>query len=170
MDKKTVGTAISTFLVALLAMAAVTFAWFTITYEVGTDPFVTQVGTLDATYEFSQIIEGEFKAEHQDGMFDNREVIPGSGFVFALIVRDEGDINGTISVDLTGVKSFNVLGVNDKGNYDASDVYTDPRQKIQYSFSYNVLNAYWIPNNGSFPYKDELDQNNPLPSDEDVDT
>jgi len=167
MDKKTVTSAIGTFLAALLAMAAVTFAWFAISHDASTEGFVNQVGTLETSYEFAQIKEGEFTPEHQDGKFDNKEVIPGSSFIFTLIVKDEGDIDGTVSVDLTGVKSFIVSSVDADGDYNVSEEYDDLRKKIQYSFSYSVMNVYWVPND-TISLNGNVDQKNPLPTQEEL--
>lgn len=163
MEKKTLFNTFLTFAIAMLTMISVTFAWFTIAYDAGGE-IVGTVGTLETAYDFAQIKSDGFEFEHQDGMFNDSEVIPGSSFVFTLVVSSEGNEKGLITVDLTGVNSYIV-----DNNNDLIEEFTDNRNKIQFAFTYSVIDVYWVPRESNISkLPQNVDQNNPLPSPEKI--
>ena len=163
MEKKTLFNTFLTFAIAMLTMISVTFAWFSIAYDAGGE-IVGTVGTLETAYDFAQIKSDGFEFEHQDGMFNDSEVIPGSSFVFTLVVSSEGNEKGLITVDLTGVNSYIV-----DNNNDLIEEFTDNRNKIQFAFTYSVIDVYWVPRESNISkLPQNVDQNNPLPSEEEI--
>ena len=163
MEKKTLFNTLLTFLIALLTMFSVTFAWFTIAYDAGSE-IVGTVGRLETAYDFAQIKGDGFEFEHQDGMFNDSEVIPGSSFVFTLVVSTEGDVNGLVTVDMTGVASYIV----DKNN-DLIEEFPDNRQKIQFAFTYSVIDVFWVPKDSNISkLPQNVDQNKPLPTEDEI--
>ena len=159
MEKKTLFNTTLTFLIALLTMFSVTFAWFTIAHDAGGE-IVGTVGTLETAYDFAQIKGDSFEFEHQDGMFNDSEVIPGSSFVFTLVVSSEGNEKGEVTVDMTGVNSYIV----DENN-DLIEEFVDNRNKIQFAFTYSVIDVFWVPSGSSISkLPQNVDQANPLPS------
>lgn len=163
MEKKTLFNTLLTFLIAMLTMVSVTFAWFTIAYDAGGE-IVGTVGTIETAYDFAQIKGDGFEFEHQDGMFNDSEVIPGSSFVFTLVVSSEGNEKGQVTVDMTGVNSYIV-----DNNNDLIEEFTDNRQKIQFAFTYSVINVFWVPSESNISkLPQNVDQNNPLPSADEI--
>lgn len=175
MSTKTLIQSVLTCITALIALLAVSFAWFAISKEANTG-LVGQVGDMETIFDLDQVVEGEDGNDQwgnaNDGFLNKKDIMPGSAFTFRLAVLNKSDSTGTISVQMTGAKSYYVTEVHDDehGDYELSDVYADDAlfTKIQYAFSLKILNCYWV----SYDQAEkpiDIDQNDPLPKPDNTD-
>ena len=159
MDKKYFLSSIATVFLSLLVIVTVSFAWFAISKTAET-PFFAEVGNMQSKYEFASITQGNVEDNTDITELHLTEVMPGSKFTFGMIVENESELNGTISVNFNNVKSYlTEPDPSDNTKYIVHDEYENPHYKIQYAFSYSVLDAYWIPKGTTI---NGIDQSDPL--------
>lgn len=157
MDKKYFLSSIATVFLSLLVIVTVSFAWFAISKTAET-PFFAEVGNMQSKYEFASITQGNVEDNTDITELHLTEVMPGSKFTFGMIVENESDLNGTISVNFNNVKSFlTEPDPNDNTKYIVHDEYEYAHHKIQYAFSYTVLDAYWVPKGTTISGIDQAD-------------
>ena len=159
MDKKYFLSSIATVFLSLLVIVTVSFAWFAISKTAET-PFFAEVGNMQSKYEFASITQGNVEDNTDITELHLTEVMPGSKFTFGMIVENESELNGTISVNFNNVKSYlTEPDPSDNTKYIVHDEYENPHHKIQYAFPYSVLDAYWIPKGTTI---NGIDQSDPL--------
>jgi hypothetical protein len=159
MDKKYFLSSIATVFLSLLVIVTVSFAWFAISKTAET-PFFAEVGNMQSKYEFASITQGNVEDNTDITELHLTEVMPGSKFTFGMIVENESELNGTISVNFNNVKSYlTEPDPSDNTKYIVHDEYENPHHKIQYAFSYSVLDVYWIPKGTTIS---GIDQSDPL--------
>ena len=105
MDKKYFLSSIATVFLSLLVIVTVSFAWFAISKTAET-PFFAEVGNMQSKYEFASITQGNVEDNTDITELHLTEVMPGSKFTFGMIVENESELNGTISVNFNNVKSY----------------------------------------------------------------
>ena len=159
MDKKHLLSSVATLFLSLLVIVTVSFAWFAISKTAET-PFFAEVGNMSSKYEFASITEGNIENATDITELHLNEVMPGSQFTFGMIIENEGDLSGTISVNFNNVRSYlTEPDPDDQTKYIVSSDYENEYEKIQYAFTYSVLATYWIPKGTTIS---EIDQSDPL--------
>lgn len=150
---------------AILLIATVTFAWFAIsnTADAG---FVAQVGDLESTFEFASVYDGQVNVSPEGNeLLDMKDVIPGQKFFFIMNIQSQGEEDGTVSIMLNDIISYNVKYTGDGTNYRLVPEYSDDNRysKIQYAFRYSVTGAFWVPHGTQLSDElSHLDQQHPL--------
>lgn len=161
MNNKLLLSSLLTLLVSIFLVVAVTFAWFAIakSAEAG---LVGVVGDLNAKYSFAAIDKNEVIEGEGEGTLSMNDVMPGSKFIFVIVIENEGNAAGHISVNLNNITSY-IATVNEKDEnvYDLDEDYSTlgHQNKIQYAFGYKIYAAYWVPSGTSI---DDLDKTDPL--------
>ncbi len=161
MNNKLLLSSIVTLFVSIFLVVAVTFAWFALS-KTAESSLVGVVGDLNAKYSFAAIDENEVIEGEGEGTLSMNDVMPGSKFIFVIVIENEGNAAGHISVNLNNITSY-IATVNeqDENVYDLSEDYSTlgHRNKIQYAFAYKVYAAYWVPTGTSI---EDLDDGDPL--------
>lgn len=161
MNNKLLLSSIVTLFVSIFLVVAVTFAWFAIS-KTAESSLVGVVGDLNAKYSFAAIDKNEVIEGEGEGTLSMNDVMPGSKFIFVIVIENDGNAAGHISVNLNNITSY-IATVNEQNEdvYDLSEDYSTlgHRNKIQYAFAYKVYAAYWVPTGTSI---DDLDDENPL--------
>ena len=161
MNNKLLLSSIVTLFVSIFLVVAVTFAWFAIS-KTAESSLVGVVGDLNAKYSFAAIDKNEVIEGEGEGTLSMNDVMPGSKFIFVIVIENDGNAAGHISVNLNNITSY-IATVNeqDKDVYDLSEDYSTlgHRNKIQYAFAYKVYAAYWVPTGTTI---DDLDDEDPL--------
>lgn len=161
MNNKLLLSSIVTLFVSIFLVVAVTFAWFAIS-KTAESSLVGVVGDLNAKYSFAAIDKNEVIEGEGEGTLSMNDVMPGSKFIFVIVIENDGNAAGHISVNLNNITSY-IATVNeqDENVYDLSEDYSTlgHRNKIQYAFAYKVYAAYWVPTGTSI---EDLDDGDPL--------
>ena len=161
MNNKLLLSSIVTLFVSIFLVVAVTFAWFAIS-KTAESSLVGVVGDLNAKYSFAAIDKNEVIEGEGEGTLSMNDVMPGSKFIFVIVIENDGNAAGHISVNLNNITSY-IATVNeqDENLYDLSEDYSTlgHRNKIQYAFAYKVYAAYWVPTGTNI---DDLDDGDPL--------
>lgn len=140
------GNSLLTSLIALigafLMMAAVGFAWWSLTNQTRTDPFINTVGNLEIDYTFKQFNEGVIgEAIVTTAEVDFANAIPGDTYSYVIVVENIGNIDGLSSIYMYNVRS---LSYDDIEGWIALDAVNPTR--IQNSFNYEVLAIRYLDN------------------------
>lgn len=161
MNNKILLSSLVTLLVSIFLVVVVTYAWFAISKSAQGD-LIGVVGDLSAKYSFAAIEENEIIVGEGENTLNMNDVMPGSKFIFVIVIENDGNANGTISVNLNNITSY-IATVNEENSdlYDLDDDYSTmgAENKIQYAFGYKVHSAYWAPTGTTI---DDLDNENPL--------
>ena len=138
------GNSLLTSLIALigafLMMAAVGFAWWTLSSQSRTDPFVSTVGNIDLEYTFKRFVDGTISepiVTTEDVDFAN--TIPGDTYSYVIVVENTGNVDGLSSIYMYGVHS---LIYDEVEGWIALDE-EDPT-RIQNSFNFEVLDIQYL--------------------------
>lgn len=161
MNNKLLLSSIVTLFVSIFLVVAVTFAWFAIS-KTAESSLVGVVGDLNAKYSFAAIDKNEVIEGEGEGTLSMNDVMPGSKFIFVIVIENDGNASGHISVNLNNITSY-IATVNEKDEnvYDLNEDYSTlgHQNKIQYAFGYKVYAAYWVPTGTNI---DDLDKVDPL--------
>lgn len=137
-ENKLLLTSIVSLLLVILVTIAIGYAWFTVAYD-SHGGFVAPVGDFGAIYELKHNVEGESGAMTPVEEFNFNNVEQGSMHTFVLTVGAESTTESLISVYFSGVDSYTYLDETHMTN-----IYTNQYEKIQYAFSYNIEETFWI--------------------------
>lgn len=144
LKKLLAGKSIFSSLIALigtiLLMAAVGFAWWSISNQAGTDDIVNTVGEIDTSFSLKQFIDGDLSGPlttTSEVNFEN--AIPGDTYSFVLIIENTGNIDGHVSAYLYDVISEGYDEVN-----GWTELGAEVTKRIQNSFNYEVLSITYL--------------------------
>ena len=136
MNNKLLLSSIVTLFVSIFLVITVTFAWFAIS-KTAESSLVGVVGDLNAKYSFAAIDKNKVIEGEGEGTLSMNDVMPGSKFIFVIVIENEGNAAGHISVNLNNITSY-IATVNEQNEdvYDLSEDYSTlgHQNKIQYAF------------------------------------
>ena len=125
---------------AVLMMAAVGFAWWSLSNQAQTDSFVNTVGNLEIDYTFKQFTDGEVSGPlTMASEVDFANAIPGDTYSFVIIVENIGNVDGLSSIYMYNVNSLIYDNVDGWIVLDLLET-----KRIQNAFNYEVLDIRYL--------------------------
>ncbi|HOE06166.1 MAG TPA: hypothetical protein PLH44_00090 [Bacilli bacterium] len=125
---------------SILMMAAVGFAWWTLSNQSRTDTFVTTVGNLEIDYTFKQFNDGNISGPLvTTADVDFANTIPGDTYSYVIVVENTGNRDGLSSVYMYGINS---LVYDEIEGWIVLD--SENPTRIQNSFNFEVLSIEYL--------------------------
>lgn len=129
--------ALLSFVISLISLASVGYAWFITVKENKVEGFVATVGESGYEYQFSQVISDKLI---QSETYQTEKTMPGEVNIFILRLNNTGKGSCILDVYFSDVHSEKYV------DNEFSKTYTNEYEKIQYSYSYCCDLIAQVPN------------------------